>query len=392
MKHTIYGGGFLVAVDTSLTVHQQQSAKPFKKTNTSNANCYYYDGEAPQHCLLSQNCTYEPLHLETRISRTPNIGVEFNGWFDPVPNGGTSKHASSIESYEVRVTEVSGNVKLQVGTSSVFTKKVPSSENHLVLNITSATPKLFCVTLEVKDVAQNVRQSRRFFLFDNSTFIETRSDKHFFVSSATKNTNYKWQTHHNEICLNWKGHFYNRFYLHNKLLNEIEPDYHGLISGIYEQNDGILPVSGTENVYGIVQYTFAFSRNESSFSPLIAVPNFPSQTFCKSFILNDGDTYSLEIGAIDIVNNSYSEIKTVHIDRSVPEIANIWLVKGAHKRIFVHDKTDLSTMELQFDAYDLHSGIKTVEWFFGTADDMANVMENGSIRVLRKVPLLKKVS
>lgn len=388
IKHTTYGGGFLLAKDTSQSTHKQLPAKSYRKRNNSKTICYNFDAEAPTHCLSVHNCTYEPLHLETRISRTPNISLKFNGWFDPIPNGGSSKQASSIESYEIRVTEVAGNVKLQAGTKSVFTQKVNTSTSQIILNITSTAPKLFCVMLEVKDVADNVRQARRFFLYDNSTFIETRNDKPFFISSAAESTNFKWQTHQNDICLNWKDHFYNGFYLTNKLLNKIEPDQHGLISDIYEQNKGILPVNGTINVHGIIQYTFSFSLNESPFSPLLTVPDFPSQTFCKSFSMTDGETYKLRIEAVDIVNNSCSEVRTVHIDRSAPEITNIWLVKGYNKRLYVHDETDLSTMELQFDAYDIHSGIKTVEWLMGTADDMACVLATGSIGVLREVNLL----
>ena len=260
-----------------------------------------------------------------------------------------------------------------------------ATENHVTLNITTTSPKLYCVTLEVKDVAGNVRQARRFFLFDNFTKITARSSKPFFVSSASKSTSYTWQTHHNAICLNWRDHFYNHFYFQNKLLNKIEPDAHGFIAGIYEQNHGPISVKGTENVYGIVKFTFAFSQNSSSFSSEVDVPNLKSQSYCKSFSLKDGDTYHFKIGATDIVNNTFSETKTVHVDRSVPEINNIWLVKESHKRVFVHGKTDLSTMDLQFDAYDIHSGIKTVEWSFGSADSNKNSLLKESIGVSRKV-------
>ena len=344
--------------------------------------CYLYDNVAPQHCLEVNNCSTEPLRLETRISRTPNILVEFQGWFDPPPVKGKPEYASSIESYEIRVNEVSGNVKLQVGTSSVFTKKVKITTNSMVLNITSSTPKLFCVTLEVKDVANNIRQARRFFLYDNSTAITSRKeDKSFYISSASVDTNYTWQTHHNDICLNWTDHFYNEFYLRNKLLEKIEPDSHGLINGIYEQNSGILPVNGTQNVHGIIQFKFSYSKNHSNFSHATTVLPLDAQTFCKSFILSDGDTFRLKIDATDIVKNSFSETKTVHIDRSVPQINNIWLEKDGYKRLFVHDQTDLSKMDLQFDAYDPHSGIKQVDWFISTTEDKDRTIESRSLGV-----------
>ena len=279
------------------------------------------------------------------------------------------------------MNEVSGpKHALQVSTNVKFTKKVSANVSQLTLNLTSNLPKLYSVMLEVKDVADNVRQARRFFLFDNSTFITTRSDKPFLVYSASVGTNYTWQTHHNDICLNWEDHFYNRFYLDNPLLSRIEPDPFGYISGVYEQRTGLLPVSGTPNVYGITQFMFSFALENATFSTESAVPNFEQQRLCKSLSVKDGDTYRLKIRATDIASHTLSEERIIFIDRSVPHIENIELVKDGYKKLFVHDQVDLSKMTLQFEAYDPHSGIKTVEWFFGVSDYSAN-LDSGAIGV-----------
>ena len=345
--------------------------------------CYRFDNAAPKHCRETRTCIEEPLELETRISKSPNITVQFQSWFDPIPIGGSEEHASAIEFYEITVHEVSGtNESLKVGLSNLFTEKIQASLNlkSITLRLPSGSPKLFCVGLEVKDFADNVGHARRFFLYDNTTFLETRSDTPFYVSSASKDTNYKWQTHHNQVCLDWRGHFYNRFYLDNHLLSKIEPDPHGFIRGVYEQNTGVLPVSGTPNVYGIIKFEFSFSKNNSSLSAVILVPDFQKQAYCHTFNLKDGDTYNLKINAIDVVDNEYSEERIVYIDRSVPHIENIWLVKDGYKQLYVHDQTDLSKMNLQFDAYDPHSGIKTIEWFFGVTD-YSEIEDSGAIGV-----------
>ena len=373
-------------IDTTQDLLSPPSPKTYQKTEHSKLVCYRYDASKPQHCLEMRNCSLAPLQLENRITRSPNILVIFEGWFDPIPVGGTTKHTSSIQSYEIKVNEISvsnGIVKVNTLKKAVFSKTFNATETRVKLNISSDKPQLFCVTLEVKDVADNSRQARRFFLFDNSSSIKSRSDKPVYFSSASNVSNYIWQTHHNDICLKWKGHFYNEFYKKNKVLNRIETTPYGTISGIYEQTNGILPVNGTNNIDGIVQFMVSYSNNSNSndsFSPEIEVTNVLSQSFCKQMTLKDGESYLFKIRAIDIVNNTFSEIRTVHIDRSVPQINNIWLVKDGYQRLYVHNQTDLSKMTLQFDAYDSHSAINTVEWFFGSSD-FSDYIGSGSISV-----------
>ena len=360
---------------------QLSQPKPYRKTSTTRTICYRYDNSKPEHCSQRGTCTSEPLQLQARVSTTPNIRVTWQGWTDPIPPGGRAEHASSIESYQITVNEVSGTKdSLKVSTDDKFTKSVSANVSQLTLNIQQDNPRLYCVTLEVKDVADNVRQARRFFLFDNTSFITSRSDKPFFISSASTGTNYTWQTHHNDICLKWEDHFFNKFYLDNPLLSKIEPAPFGLISGVYEQTTGLLPVSGTPNVFGITQFKFSYALENASFSAEFAVPNFEGQHICKRLPLKDGDTYRLKIKAIDIANHTRSEERIISIDRSVPHIENIELIKDGHKNLFVHDQVDLSKMRLQFEAYDPHSGIETVQWFFGISDYIGN-LANGTIGV-----------
>ena len=374
-----YGGGYLKKYDIYTSYYTDV---PYQKAMATTTICYRYDDAAPKHCLETNTCLTDPLTLSTRITTNPNIDVYFEGWFDPVPAGGSQVHASSIESYQVTVNEVAGSVTLQVDTSVVFTKKVNMTESSVTLNITSDSPKLYCVTLEVKDFANNVGQARRFFLFDNSTYIASRPDKEFYVSSAAVGTNYLWQINHNDVCASWKDHFYNEFYLNNNLLGEVEPDPHGFISGVYEQNSGILPVSGTQNVYGIVSFMFSFARNNSSFSSERDVPDFENQTYCENLNVSDGDVITLKIRAIDIANHALSEERVVKIDASEPHIEEIGLVKDGYRKLYVHDQVDLSEMDLQFDAYDPHSGIKTVEWFFGILN-ASDIVDSGALAVLK---------
>ena len=232
----------------------------------------------------------------------------------------------------------------------------------------SDKPALYCVMLEVKDVADNVQQARRFVLYDNTTSIKPMPNKYFIVSSASKESNFSWQTHHHDICLDWDHYFFNRFYYDNELLNPIEPDRNGLINGVYDQFDGILPIAGTPNIHGIIEYRFSWALNEGFSSNQSILLGFKNQTYCHHFPVNDGETYTLIITAVDIANHTYEENRTVHIDRSVPHIEKLRLRKGDYKTMYVHHDKDMSTMNLYFEAYDPHSGIRNIDWSFGVTD------------------------
>ena len=378
-KYIVKGGGFLQTKDISQAHHTLSSPKPYRKTEMSKTVCYRYDSSRPKHCLEVNNCTTEPLTLDSRISRSSNIMVRFDGWFDPIPVGGTSTQASSIDSFDIAVNSVSvSGDKVKVDTKLIYARTISSNitEVNVNLNISDDKPQLFCIVLSVKDVADNVKHARRFFLYDNSSKIMSRSNKPFYISSASKSTNYLWQTHHNDICLTWKNHFYNRFYHDNKVLNPIETDTSNGISGVYEQTKGILPVNGTKNVDGIIRFWVSYANKSNingSFISTIEATNLLAQSFCQNIALQDGQTYTFQVQAVDIVNNSFSEERAIHIDRSVPHIENIWLVKDGYRRLYVHNTIDLSKMVIQFEAYDSHSGIQTVEWFFGSSDASENI-------------------
>ncbi|XP_060565943.1 uncharacterized protein LOC132724974 [Ruditapes philippinarum] len=378
LQFRVDAGGYLKS--KNIITHTTSDAVPYQKVRNTRELCYKYDISPAMHCREKGHCSYYPIQFESRVTRSTDIDVRFIGWFDPVPSGGKSNQASSIESYQLTVNEVTVSThNIQVNyLSRVYTKKVDFNTKRISLNLTSEKPRLYCLTLEVKDVADNVKQARRFILYDNSSFIETWDDKPFYVTSASIQTNYKWQTHHHDICLNWKDHFLNRFYFDNPLLDPIAPEPHGLVSGIYEQNDGLLPVSGTPNVYGIVQTLVSWTLNDGSPSTEIKVPNFQNQSFCKDLKVKDGQTYTIFIRSIDIANNTFIENKTVHIDRSVPHINNIWLVKDGNKVLLVDTMTDFSKMYLQFEALDPHSGVRQIEWAFGNT---TTELTSGSLSV-----------
>ncbi|XP_052788825.1 uncharacterized protein LOC128223590 [Mya arenaria] len=376
LEYEVKGGGYLKAKDTR--TQTVQSAKPYHKTVKHRTVCYRYDSQPPEHCSQLSTCGSDPLHLSKRITRSYFHNVEFDGWLDPVPPGGASHTASSIESYEIRVNEVlssEGTLKVDYA-NNVLSTMVNHTVTNMDLNLTSDTPRLYCLTLEVKDVAGNVRQSRRFVLYDNTSSIQIWTEKPFRFTSSSPATDYTWQTHHSDVCISWKDYFYNDFYIQNELLNPIEPDPDDLISHSFEQTTGEIPVSGTSNVYGIIAYHISWSLNHGTFSVEQPVPSFKNQSFCKDLNVTDGDTYTLNIKAIDIAGNTLSDNRTIFIDGSAPHLHDLWLIEDTirYDMLYVHKSTDLSKMKMTFAALDPHSGISKIHWTFGIADTMTELL------------------
>ncbi|KAH3799921.1 hypothetical protein DPMN_153545 [Dreissena polymorpha] len=311
----------------------------------------------------------EPLQLAERITKNPLIKVSFNCWTDPFPSGGNQTHASGIESFEVYVHEVvppNGTL-----SSIVFSKKVNHAESSISLNLKSDIPKLYSITLETKDFANNVQRARRFVLYDNYSSLNTSYENLFRITSASSAEPYAWQNHHSDVCLDWKGYFYNTFFRDNELLNPIQPDHSIKVDSIYEKNEGVLPVDGTLNIAGILGFVFHWTRHREFHEKTTGsdiVTHFENQQFCKALDMEDGDTFHIQIEALDIANNKLGSNRTLFIDRTAPQIVNINLLKNGVTKLFVHDSTDLAGMILYVKTYDSHSGIRNVKWSFGKSD------------------------
>ncbi|XP_052235488.1 uncharacterized protein LOC127847524 isoform X3 [Dreissena polymorpha] len=372
-------GGYLKSKNMFTSQHIISAAKPYRKRTSSKRICYKYDAGKPKHCAELMNCRMEPLQLAERITKNPLINVSFNGWTDPFPSGGNQSHASGIESFEVYVHEVvppNGTL-----SSIVFSKKVNNAESSISLNFTSDLPKLYCITLETKDFANNVQRARRFVLYDNFSSLNTSYKNLFQITSASSAEPYAWQNHHSDVCLDWKGYFYNTFFRDNELLNSIQPDRLIEVDSIYDQTEGVLPVSGTPNIAGILGFVFHWTRHRQFHENTTGsdiVPNFENQQFCKALDMEDGDTFYMQIEALDVVNNSLGSNRTLFIDRTAPQIVNINLLKNGVTQLFVYDSTDLSGMILFFKTYDSHSGIRNMKWSFGKSDTREELL-NGTL-------------
>ncbi|XP_069110203.1 uncharacterized protein, partial [Argopecten irradians] len=206
LRFISHGGGHLTSKNLISDDHDE-SLVPFSKTRTTKDLCYHFDDAHPIHCLESYTCVNEPLDAESRILTCRNFQVIVNGWEDPTPVPGNLEYASGIDTYSITVYEVkeAGPGQLEMGRTPVGNIHVnanQSSEIRIPYNLPN--PAIYGIVLDVKDVANNLKQARRFVIFDNSSEILARNDNPLCSTTATASTGCKWQTNHDDLCYSWK--------------------------------------------------------------------------------------------------------------------------------------------------------------------------------------------
>ena len=234
------------------------------------------------------------------------------------------------------------------------------------LNVTlpdRGQPHMFALYVWALDHTQessNFRIARRFVLVDNTSYVLTSEDDPIVPTTANPDSDYEWQIDLIPIVIDWTNHFYNTWHVHTNLLLPIRTDDNSsmAITGVFEQETGELPVSGTANVDGVVNFQYQYYKISNSGDEEIEWQNVPdplSQTLTLSTLgIDDGDTVGISIKAIDIMNNTLVDSIVLYIDSSPPTVEEMYLVKDGYRYLFVHDSTDLSQMDMQFSAYDAH--------------------------------------
>ena len=224
-------------------------------------------------------------------------------------------------------------------------------------------PHMFAMYLWAIDSTQesgNFRIARRFVLVDNTSKILISENHPITAISASPAASFEWQIKLIPIILDWTNHFYNSWHVHTNLLLPIreETNTSHPIEGVFEQETGDLPVSGTPNVHGLVNFMYQYNKTSihgDEVTQFLDVPNTLSQKLSlHETKIEDGDIMEITIKAIDIMNNTNQDRITLYIDSSPPIIEKIYLVKDGYRYIFVHNETDLSKMNMVFTSYDVH--------------------------------------
>ena len=269
-----------------------------------------------------------------------------------------------MKGYEIEVRDVIPTPHELYADWASFATYV--SEGGEMVNISlpdREQPHMFALYLWALDSTQespNYRIARRFVLVDNTSDVVTNDNYTMVVTTAYELADFEWQVELAPIIVRWAGRFYNTWHVHTNLLLPIRTDDNSsmAITGVFEQETGELPVTGTDNVDGVVEFQYRYykiSEGDDEEIEWTAVPDPLSQTVTLSTLsIADGDTVSISIKAIDVMNNTLDDDIIVYVDSSPPTIDEIYLVKDGYRYLFVHDSTDLSEMNMTFVAYDAH--------------------------------------
>ncbi|XP_076115453.1 uncharacterized protein LOC143083107 isoform X2 [Mytilus galloprovincialis] len=299
----VQAGGYFVSTDLTTNTERQV---PYDKTDTSHTLCYIYDNIPPKHCAEDNSCRNEPLILSRRLSLSRNITVQFNGWMDPNINT-----ASGIESYKIAVYEVKHiSPIVQIRDNKVIRIiNIYPSENttNVNLELPSKSPMLYAVLLTVKDRANNIRRARRFVLYDNSSMIVVSPDHSFNITEVMNHNN------SSQLCISWQKRFFNNKFKFNNFLGPITPEVATTsVKEIYDQEIGVLPIDGTENVNGLTAFYFTFIRNsENVYTGKLK--EISHQSVCLTSEIKDGDIITLHLKVEDIMNHTLNDSVTVYI-------------------------------------------------------------------------------
>ncbi|XP_062588081.1 uncharacterized protein LOC134249747 [Saccostrea cucullata] len=355
----------------------------YNETVTTRELCFWFDNLQPLHCKVTRECNnLDVIQIPNSITKSPFVTVGIKGWKDMDNFKGKHINASGISEYEITVYGIHGDGALLKADISADKSNTRTSNTPTPMHIELSTCGLYEIHLEIKDNSGegNVQIARRFVLFDNCSDVHKDPQKNLFIATADLSSSRTWQTQKTELCFDWTGRFYNTLHKKTNLLKPIERK--SLIAEEYEDNEYPLPRNGTVNLDGIIEFNFTITVNGNKRIINQMHENVMMPKHCTNLTLLDGDSVSVDVFATDIMGNSNNDSVTVHIDTSVPEITDMGLNNGDFKGLFVHNAIELSKMKMILTIQDLHSGLRSIQWYFGTTLGEMDI-GNGSLAVNR---------
>ncbi|XP_046345841.2 uncharacterized protein LOC124126446 [Haliotis rufescens] len=316
-----------------------------------------YDLVKPYHCSEVEGCSDSLLTVPKTTFETV-VELEWDGWKDD-----TAKlHHYVISAFEMEYSSHEGGVRVK---NQVASKDFNDSLN--AGNITLPGTGLYSVEITAYDKAGNSRSGRRLVISDEESKVETTANSVLRVTSAAEASSWEWQWTSDTVNIDWENHYINTLHHGNKWLEAAIPVSN--VDTVYDDNDFSRGVKHVPNVQAIVDYRVSFQvdhaggntipehLNDSDFSSL-----YLNQSHTISPILVDGDSLRYWIRAYDVREEYLEETVTVHIDTSPPIIENLWLTRGDRLNVSVHKIEELSTMTIEWESYDDHSGLEKVSW------------------------------
>ncbi|XP_046572318.1 uncharacterized protein LOC124280399 isoform X5 [Haliotis rubra] len=336
-----------------------------KESNT--LATYYYNGATqthtftvsidlvdPYHCTGTTACVGSMLTVPDVI-KTPTVNLRWSGWSDA--DAGVDHFVRDV--YELHAVGDVLRDKRRVDTTTLTSSTTSNS-------YTLTTAGVYSVVLSAYDKGGNHRSTRRIVIYDGTSTVTTLVNTSLRVTTASPATS-AWQTTSSSVTVDWTNRYINTVHHNNKWLFGVASL--GDISSDYDDNDGSRDTGEVRNAQGITRFLTSYKvdhQGGSSINSPPAVNLFTSQGLSQSQTITpslvDGDTVRFWVRAYDIRREFLEEQVTVHIDTSPPVIENLWLNRSGSLNISMHRLEELHDVIFEFDVYDGHSGVETVQW------------------------------
>ncbi|VDI69608.1 fibroblast growth factor receptor 3 [Mytilus galloprovincialis] len=338
LTYTITTGGYRELVNTD---NSQLFATEIYDGVSSQQNMEYrFDYDKPVHCQEFGTCSSGevPLQLEEDITKKP-IKPKWSGWSD--------RDLSVVKRYAFEVWKMEYSLDYSVlREPDILTDYNPVPEfitevlasNNAFPEYEPKGPGVYSTILEVADRANNSRYVRRIAIFDKSSEISIKSSYRLFVSSASNQSNFSWQTTPNSqqtttLIVQWENHFINEVHENGHFLARVQ-DYtprlsdegkrvdYKKIESQFDDYDGSRTKNEISNINSIVRFEINHGT-PSTIPPTNGWENIFPLTENKSIVLSgvnirDGDPYQVWVRAHDVMGNEKTDSTVVHFDHSPP--------------------------------------------------------------------------
>ena len=159
-------------------------------------------------------------------------------------------------------------------------------------------------------------------------------------------------------------------------------------------DSGKYPREGTPNALGVTGLYYAVVVDQEGGRASQDQPSsFPFHTDDLAIASvsidverEDGDSVRVWFQAVDYKGEEQYDSVVVHSDSSPPVIQNLWLESKGVSGLALLGSDSLLDVQGEFETYDMHSGLRSIEWWIGTEHGQDDV-GFGTVSVLNEDPV-----
>ena len=261
----------------------------------------------------------------------------WSGWNDPL--SGLEKYSFEVWKLEYSLDNQGlkePDINSSYNPKPLFIKEVPANGPLVFPSYEPSEPGVYSTILEVSDRANNSKYARRIAIYDKTSEISISTVHRLYVTSASPETNYTWQTTLTSVIqLSWSGHFINEVHEKGHFLSKILDydsrlddgvrrfDYKKILP-IFDDTEGNRTKSAiSPNYNSIVRFqtkVLDLSRNIvitqwSDVSPLNVIRSFNLPN-----VAQNGDSFQFWVRAYDVMGNSREDSTVLRFDSSTPRL------------------------------------------------------------------------